>query len=250
MILLPPDFGLTYIVFGLFILALIGACICDIHKKMARQPVPRPRKRVEAICRITTYDDGAKCRILSTKEGPSYIYTSRIFPEERVREILEEDADLLTGEIYFFLKRDLSFYDKGYMDISVDEDDPFRYVYYRKAGNILWYDGKKLERMLAEGEKYTIRFKVKGLWYRRAEEKSAAYRLEMGDLLVLKEEPDNVYDPFAIKVMTEDGFHIGYVEASKAKRICTNMGDLIECRVDRIEEYDGLDIYAAALFKK
>ena len=67
---------------------------------------------------------------------------------------------------------------------------------------------------------------------------------------MLKEEPDNVYDPFAIKVMTEDGFHIGYVEASKAKRICTNMGDLIECRVDRIEEYDGLDIYAAALFKK
>lgn len=109
---------------------------------------------------------------------------------------------------------------------------------------------RNLSSTSTKENEYAVSFKIKGLQYREEDEQEAAYGLEEGDSLELEEEPDNEYDPFAIKVMTEEGYHIGYVEASKAKRICTNMSDLIECRVDRVVEYEDLHIYASAIFRK
>ena len=39
---------------------------------------------------------------------------------------------------------------------------------------------------------------------------------------ILKAEPDNEYDPNAIKVLTEDGHHVGYVPADMTEEIRTN----------------------------
>lgn len=95
----------------------------------------------------------------------------------------------------------------------------------------------------------SISFAVKGLQYRDEEAIDAAYELEEGELLKLEEEPDNEYDPFAVKVLTIDGHHIGYVEASKAKRISNNMNRLTECKVKKLSEYDELFIYGLAYFE-
>lgn len=97
---------------------------------------------------------------------------------------------------------------------------------------------------------FSISFAVKGLQYRDEEAQDAAHELEEGDNLKLEEEPDNEYDPYAIKVITMDGCHIGYVESTKAKRISSNIDKLIECKVKKISEYEDLFIYGLATFKE
>lgn len=97
---------------------------------------------------------------------------------------------------------------------------------------------------------FSISFAVKGLRYRAEDAQDAAHELEEGDDLELEEEPDNEYDPYAIKVLTMDGYHIGYVEATKAKRISGNIDKLVECKVKKISEYEDLFIYGLATFKE
>lgn len=97
---------------------------------------------------------------------------------------------------------------------------------------------------------FSISFAVKGLQYRDEDAQDAAYGLEEGDYLELEKEPDNEYDPYAVKVLTTDGYHIGYVEATKAKRISSNIDKLIECKVKKISEYEDLFIYGLATFKE
>lgn len=96
---------------------------------------------------------------------------------------------------------------------------------------------------------FAISFAVKGLQYRDEEDQDAAAALEEGDILELEEEPDNEYDLYAIKVLTTNGEHIGYIEATKAKRISSNIGKLVECRVKKISEYEELFIYGIAYFE-
>lgn len=97
---------------------------------------------------------------------------------------------------------------------------------------------------------FSISFAVKGLQYRDEDAQDAAHELEEGDDLELEEESDNEYDPYAIKVITIDGYHIGYVEATKAKRISSNIDKLVECKVKKISEYEDLFIYGLATFKE
>lgn len=95
----------------------------------------------------------------------------------------------------------------------------------------------------------TLSFALKGLNYRNEEEQAAAEDLEEGDELILEAEPANKYDPFAIKVLTTDGFHIGYVEATKCRFISENMQRLIKCRIKQISKYENLYIYGLAYFE-
>lgn len=43
--------------------------------------------------------------------------------------------------------------------------------------------------------------------------------LSTGTPLVLEPEPENEYDPSAVKVLTEDGTHIGYVNAKQTHQL-------------------------------
>lgn len=95
----------------------------------------------------------------------------------------------------------------------------------------------------------SISFAVKGLRFRDDSEQSAAYGLKVGDELILEEDSDNEYDPFAIKVFTIDGYHIGYVEMTKSECISENMGRLVKAKVKKISNYNDLYIYGLAYFE-
>ena len=58
--------------------------------------------------------------------------------------------------------------------------------------------------------------KCVGLYYRTAAEQTRAMNLKPGEALRLEPEPTNPFDPNAVKVLTEDGFHIGYVSKDEA----------------------------------
>lgn len=96
----------------------------------------------------------------------------------------------------------------------------------------------------------TLSFAVKGLNYRNEDELETAEKLEVGDDLILEEEPTNEYDPFAIKVLTAEEYQIGYVEATKAKFISENTHRLAKCKIKQISQYDDdLYIYGVAYFE-
>ena len=98
---------------------------------------------------------------------------------------------------------------------------------------------------------FSLRFEVAGIRYRDEDAQDAAYGLEEGDYLELEEEPDNRYDPYAVKVLTTDGYHIGYVCASRAPLISRTIDKLIECKVKKIPEYYGDSfIFGLATFKE
>lgn len=102
-----------------------------------------------------------------------------------------------------------------------------------------------------EKKKPALEFVIKGLWYRTEAEKDAAFCLKVGEELVLKKQPKNKYDPFAVKVMTTDGYHIGYVEADLSKEVSSKMDDIIRCQLSvRKIIYDGLYLEATILFRK
>lgn len=97
---------------------------------------------------------------------------------------------------------------------------------------------------------FSLRFEVVGLRYRDEDAQYAAYGLEEGDYLELEEEPDNRYDPYAVKVLTTDGYHIGYVCASRAPLISRNIDKLIECKMEKISKYENSFIFGLATFKE
>lgn len=70
-------------------------------------------------------------------------------------------------------------------------------------------------------------FELKGLSYRSAQAQLEATLLEVGDQLLLEEEPDNEYDVSAVKVLTPSGECIGYVDQEH----CVLVGALIS-RID------------------
>lgn len=109
---------------------------------------------------------------------------------------------------------------------------------------------KKIRNMDTSEDLLFISFAVKGLQYRDEEAQEAAEDLEEGDTLLLEREPENEHDSYAVKVLTTDNHHIGYVEATKAKRISNNMDKLIECKIKKISSYDELYIYGLAVFEK
>ena len=99
-------------------------------------------------------------------------------------------------------------------------------------------------------DKIIISFAVKGLQYRDEEAQDAAYSLVEGDDLIIEKEAENKYDKNAIKVLTVDGYHIGYVEGTKSKRISQNLDKIISCHIKKITQTEaGLYIYGLAEFK-
>ena len=66
-------------------------------------------------------------------------------------------------------------------------------------------------------------FTIAGTYYRTQEEIFCAENLQIGEELVLEKEPTNEFDKNAIKVLTEDGYHIGYIP----KELCRMFNDIL-----------------------
>jgi hypothetical protein len=64
---------------------------------------------------------------------------------------------------------------------------------------------------------------IVGTFYRTPEEISRAEGLRIGEELVLVKEPENNFDKNAIKVMTKDNYHIGYIP----KNLCRMFNDIL-----------------------
>lgn len=77
------------------------------------------------------------------------------------------------------------------------------------------YKEKQLDEYLKVGYSFTI----KGIYYRTENEIKRAQQIKMNDSLFLEFEPDNIYDSNAIKVLTEDKIHIGYVPSKSCETV-------------------------------
>ena len=54
-------------------------------------------------------------------------------------------------------------------------------------------------------------------------------------------EKDNPQDPYAIKILTDDGYHIGYMPAKYTKKFHSKINEYTECKVWDIKDQDYTD---------
>ena len=80
--------------------------------------------------------------------------------------------------------------------------------------------------------------KVKGTSYRTREEIAAARNVEIGDTLILKREPTNKEDRYAVKVYTIEGYHIGYIDRLYSEEISNNISYIKEAEVSSKRGHD------------
>lgn len=71
---------------------------------------------------------------------------------------------------------------------------------------------------------HLIEFEVAGLTHRSPEAIDRAGELSYGETVYLVKEPDNPYDEGAIKIMTDDDIHIGYVP----RYLCAEVAGLMD----------------------
>ena len=74
-----------------------------------------------------------------------------------------------------------------------------------------------------EEQPHLVEFEVAGLTYCSPEAIDRAGELFYGEIVYLVKDPTNPYDEGAIKVMTDDDIHIGYVP----RYLCTEIADLM-----------------------
>lgn len=101
-----------------------------------------------------------------------------------------------------------------------------------------------------------ICFAVVGLQHLGPRSQKRAQSLEPYTDVVLKVDNENEFDPNAVRVMTEDGYHIGYVPAKYARKMrwileVENKWATID-RIDEVKDKDGkwqLEMYAYKEYK-
>lgn len=101
-----------------------------------------------------------------------------------------------------------------------------------------------------------ICFAVVGLQHLGPRSQKRAQRLEIDTDVVLEVDNENEFDPNAVRVMTEDGYHIGYVPAKYARKMrwileVENKWATID-RIDEVKDEDGewqLRMYAYKKYK-
>lgn len=76
-----------------------------------------------------------------------------------------------------------------------------------------------------------VKFKVAGLFYRPDSCQRKAASLCINEPLILQAEPDNEMDSNAIKVLTSDGVHIGYMPKEFAAEWHNHLDELNECHL-------------------
>lgn len=77
----------------------------------------------------------------------------------------------------------------------------------------------------------TIQSEIRGAHFRGEEAKNICALMSKGEAVALEREPENQYDPFAIKAMTGNGIHIGYIAKEDAAAIAPQLdeGSLARC---------------------
>ena len=78
------------------------------------------------------------------------------------------------------------------------------------------------------------RFSINGTDYRTFEDIERANKLQKGETLYLIPEPNNEYDKNAIKVLTKDSVHIGYIP----KELCRLFNNILEGKISEIYVVD------------
>lgn len=109
-------------------------------------------------------------------------------------------------------------------------------------------DSEYVKRVKLKKGKYgkdKICFTIVGTSHRNKHEISAANIVKKGEIILLEKESDNEFDKNAVKVLTLDGYHIGYVSSGKAQIISDYMKEQYGYAVvDRVEEHIINDLYA------
>ena len=94
-----------------------------------------------------------------------------------------------------------------------------------------------------------IDFEVKGVFYRDKDAIERAARLYINEPLILEVEPGNIRDKNAVKVLTEDKIHIGYLPKDIASYVHFRLDKVITCYAKSISDNDVPYIYASFVFK-
>lgn len=90
---------------------------------------------------------------------------------------------------------------------------------------------------------------IKGLYYRSQREIDRARKIELSEELFLEKESGNVVDKFAVKVLTWDGYFIGYVQNGMSEHVTKmiNKGYKLNCFLSKSTNnsipYQYMDIY-------
>lgn len=95
-----------------------------------------------------------------------------------------------------------------------------------------------------------IMFTVKGTMYRSQHEILAAQISEVGDILILKREPNNPVDSNAVQVLTQTGQLIGYVDKYNAVRVTKYFGHIKKCVITNKSNHETPFIDAGILFSE
>lgn len=102
------------------------------------------------------------------------------------------------------------------------------------------------KKQLSDTYKNKINFTVKGTGYREPKEIQAAINLEVGDIIFMEWEPNNLYDDYAMRVITAEGILIGYVEKQYSKLFYDKTVSMAE--ITKITNDDIPFIYANAMW--
>ena len=81
----------------------------------------------------------------------------------------------------------------------------------------------------------TIPIILKGYEFRPEDNRKAIFGLYIGEYVILEKEPSNKYDPFAVKVLTENGIFIGYVNRDESMNVTMKYERLNYCKVKEID---------------
>ncbi|MDH6355490.1 hypothetical protein M2132_001833 [Dysgonomonas sp. PH5-45] len=107
------------------------------------------------------------------------------------------------------------------------------------------------QRVQLGWEYQKINCAVKGLIYRTSSEQTRAKNIEVGEELFLEREYNNYYDKNATRVITKDGFFIGYVDADYAPSVALRIKDEFEilCYASKVTDDDLPFIYIDIFYK-
>lgn len=94
-----------------------------------------------------------------------------------------------------------------------------------------------------------IDFEVKGVFYRDKNAIERAAQLYINEPLILEVEPDNLQDTNAVKVLTEDKVHIGYLPKDIALYLHYRLDKVIICYAKSITDDEIPYVYASFIFK-
>lgn len=93
-----------------------------------------------------------------------------------------------------------------------------------------------------------VSFPIRGNAYRQPGERKRYARLENGESLTLEAEPQNPYDPNAVKVLSKEGVHLGYMPRDMAAQWHDKLAMLQQVRTRAKETETGeWEIWVEAL---